>query len=136
MRCASCGGEEGRRLAATDPITGEAFEIAVCSSCGRGRTEPAPGPAELGRYYPTGYYGSGGIRFLVLPAVVLAAQAIAINLRMVRSSVLEQLSRDYVRTLRMQTAEAFVERVLAAVRRFAAGRPQADDITLVVIRRV
>ena len=44
--------------------------------------------------------GSGGVRFLVLPAVVLAAQSIAINLRMVRSSVLEQLGLDYVRTLR------------------------------------
>ena len=60
-RCAGCGGEEGRRLAAVDPITGDAFEIAVCSSCGRGRTLPAP--EDLGRYYPTGYYGSGGIRF-------------------------------------------------------------------------
>jgi peptide/nickel transport system permease protein len=44
--------------------------------------------------------GSGGFRFIILPAVVLAAQSIAINLRMVRSSVLEQLGRDYVRTLR------------------------------------
>ena len=44
--------------------------------------------------------GSEGFKYLVLPAVVLAAQAIAINLRMVRSSLLEQLSRDYVRSLR------------------------------------
>jgi peptide/nickel transport system permease protein len=44
--------------------------------------------------------GSEGFKYLVLPAIVLAAQAIAINLRMVRSSLLEQLSRDYVRTLR------------------------------------
>jgi SAM-dependent methyltransferase len=44
-------------------MTGERFEIAVCSSCGRGRTVPAPGPAELARHYPIGYYGSGGIRF-------------------------------------------------------------------------
>jgi SAM-dependent methyltransferase len=60
-RCASCGGEEGRRLAATDHITGEMFEVVVCSRCGLGRTDPAP--ADLRRYYPTGYYGSGGIRF-------------------------------------------------------------------------
>jgi SAM-dependent methyltransferase len=60
-RCASCGGEEVRRLAAVDHITGEPFEIVVCSSCGLGRTEPAP--ADLLRYYPTGYYGLGGIRF-------------------------------------------------------------------------
>ena len=44
--------------------------------------------------------GSSGIRFLILPAFVLSAEAIAITLRLVRSSVLEQLSRDYVRSLR------------------------------------
>jgi SAM-dependent methyltransferase len=60
-RCSSCGGEEGRRLAAFDHISGERFDIAVCSSCGFGRTDPAP--ADLPRYYPTGYYGLGGIRF-------------------------------------------------------------------------
>jgi SAM-dependent methyltransferase len=60
-RCASCGGEEGRRLTAVDHISGEAFELAVCSRCGLGRTDPAP--ADLLPYYPTGYYGSGGIRF-------------------------------------------------------------------------
>jgi SAM-dependent methyltransferase len=60
-RCASCGGEEGRRLPTIDHITGERFEIVICSRCGLGRTDPAP--ADLLRYYPTGYYGSGGIRF-------------------------------------------------------------------------
>jgi SAM-dependent methyltransferase len=60
-RCAWCGGEEGRRLAALDFITGDAFQIVVCAQCGRGRTEPSP--ADLSPYYPTGYYGSGGIRF-------------------------------------------------------------------------
>jgi peptide/nickel transport system permease protein len=44
--------------------------------------------------------GSNGIKYLILPAVVLSAEAIAITLRLVRSSVLEQLSRDYVRSLR------------------------------------
>jgi len=43
--------------------------------------------------------GSDGPTTIVLPAVVLAAEAIAINLRLVRSSVLEELSRDYVRSL-------------------------------------
>lgn len=36
---------------------------------------------------------------IVMPAVALAAEAMAINLRVVRSSVLEQLGLDYVRTL-------------------------------------
>jgi peptide/nickel transport system permease protein len=37
---------------------------------------------------------------LILPAIVLAAEGIAVTMRMVRASVLEQLSQDYVRTLR------------------------------------
>jgi peptide/nickel transport system permease protein len=38
-------------------------------------------------------------KHILLPAVVLSAEAIAINLRVVRASVLEELNRDYVRTL-------------------------------------
>jgi peptide/nickel transport system permease protein len=38
-------------------------------------------------------------KHIILPAVVLSAEAIAINLRVVRASVLEELNRDYVRTL-------------------------------------
>jgi ABC-type dipeptide/oligopeptide/nickel transport system permease component len=37
---------------------------------------------------------------LILPAVVLAAEGTAVTLRMVRSSMLEQLNQDFVRTLR------------------------------------
>lgn len=43
--------------------------------------------------------GSDDPSNIVLPAVVLAAEAMAVNLRLVRSSVLEELGRDYVRTL-------------------------------------
>jgi peptide/nickel transport system permease protein len=43
--------------------------------------------------------GSDDISNLVLPATVLAAEAMAVNLRLVRSSVLEELSRDYIRSL-------------------------------------
>jgi ABC-type dipeptide/oligopeptide/nickel transport system permease component len=38
-------------------------------------------------------------RHIILPALALAAEAMAINLRVVRSSALEQLGLDYVRTL-------------------------------------
>jgi peptide/nickel transport system permease protein len=38
-------------------------------------------------------------KHIILPAVALAAEAMAINLRVVRSSVLDELGRDYVRTL-------------------------------------
>jgi ABC-type dipeptide/oligopeptide/nickel transport system permease component len=37
---------------------------------------------------------------IVMPAVVLAFESIAINLRLVRSAVLDELGREYVRTLR------------------------------------
>jgi SAM-dependent methyltransferase len=61
-RCAACGGEErSDREPTFDPISGERFEVAVCSVCGLGRTVPAP--ADRRRHYPAGYYGSGGIRF-------------------------------------------------------------------------
>ncbi len=43
--------------------------------------------------------GSDEFSNIILPAVVLAAEAMAVNLRLVRSSVLEELGRDYVRTL-------------------------------------
>lgn len=43
--------------------------------------------------------GSGGIQNLILPAVVLAVEPLAVTIRVVRSSVLEQLTQDYVRTL-------------------------------------
>jgi serine phosphatase RsbU (regulator of sigma subunit) len=47
----------------------------------------------------------------------------------------ERLARVVI-ALRAEPAEAIVQGVLAEVRRFAAGRPQADDITLVVVRRI
>ena len=43
--------------------------------------------------------GSDDVTTIVLPAVVLAAEAMAINLRLVRSTMLEELSRDYIRSL-------------------------------------
>ena len=51
----------------------------------------------------TGWFpvaGPGGFRHLVLPAVVLSVEALALNLRLMRSSILEELSLDYIRTLR------------------------------------
>jgi ABC-type dipeptide/oligopeptide/nickel transport system permease component len=44
--------------------------------------------------------GSGDIRHLVLPAVVLSMESLAVTMRLMRSSMLEQLGQDYVRTLR------------------------------------
>jgi len=44
--------------------------------------------------------GRGGISHLVLPAITLGAALAAILTRMVRTSVMEELSSDYVRTAR------------------------------------
>jgi peptide/nickel transport system permease protein len=44
--------------------------------------------------------GPGGLRHLTLPAVVLCVEALALNMRLMRSAVLEELSQDYIRTLR------------------------------------
>jgi peptide/nickel transport system permease protein len=44
--------------------------------------------------------GRGGIAYLILPAVTLGAALSAILTRMVRSSVIEELGEDYVRTAR------------------------------------
>lgn len=44
--------------------------------------------------------GSGGVQYLVLPAITLAAEGVAVSLRLMRSSMLEQLDQDYVRALR------------------------------------
>lgn len=43
--------------------------------------------------------GSDNASNLVLPAVVLAFESIAINLRLVRAALLEELGREYIRTL-------------------------------------
>jgi ABC-type dipeptide/oligopeptide/nickel transport system permease component len=44
--------------------------------------------------------GSGGLSHLILPALTLGAALAAILTRMVRSSMIEELSSDYVRTAR------------------------------------
>ena len=44
--------------------------------------------------------GSGGIKYLVMPTIVLAAEGTAVTMRMMRSSMLEQMGQDFVRTHR------------------------------------
>jgi peptide/nickel transport system permease protein len=50
------------------------------------------------RWFPIS--GTGDLQHLVLPAITLAAFSTARNARLIRSSVLEVLSNDYVRTAR------------------------------------
>jgi ABC-type dipeptide/oligopeptide/nickel transport system permease component len=70
--------------------------------------------------------GANGPKYLVLPAVVLALPAIAIMLRLVRSSMLEQLSREYVRALR---ARGIPERRVVAVHAFRNALPPIFALT-------
>jgi ABC-type dipeptide/oligopeptide/nickel transport system permease component len=44
--------------------------------------------------------GQGGFKYLVLPSIVLAAEGIALTVRMTRAAMWENLSQDFVRTLR------------------------------------
>jgi peptide/nickel transport system permease protein len=44
--------------------------------------------------------GTGGLKYLIMPTIVLAAEGVAVTVRMVRSSMLEQLGQDFVRTHR------------------------------------
>ena len=44
--------------------------------------------------------GCCGVKHLILPVIVLAAEGTAVTMRMMRSSMLEQLRQDFVRTLR------------------------------------
>ncbi|WBB90193.1 nickel ABC transporter permease [Verrucosispora sp. WMMC514] len=54
-----------------------------------------------------GFWGS--LKYLILPAVTLGASLAAISMRMTRSSMLEVLNQDYVRTAR---AKGLAERVV------------------------
>lgn len=66
---------------AHDYITGDRFEIARCAACGLTVTEPPPGPAALGAYYPAGYYGSAGGRRFPGPVEWLQNQLYAYRAR-------------------------------------------------------
>lgn len=50
------------------------------------------------RWLPTS--GTGSWKHLVMPAIVLAAEGIAVTARMMRSAMLDQLGQDFVRTHR------------------------------------
>jgi ABC-type dipeptide/oligopeptide/nickel transport system permease component len=70
--------------------------------------------------------GASNYRFLILPAIVLALPSIAIMQRLVRSSMLEQLSREYVRALR---ARGIPERRIVAVHTFRNALPPILALT-------
>lgn len=61
-------------------------------------------------------FGTGGIRHLVLPAVSLGLARAAILIRLVRASMLEELSREYVVTARAKGLTEAVVRYKHALR--------------------
>ena len=64
--CSHPAAEVELLLPAVDYISGESFQVARCRRCAQVVTLPVP--ADLGRYYPAGYYGDKqGRRF---PAVM------------------------------------------------------------------
>ena len=50
------------------------------------------------RWFPTGGYGDGGLRYLVLPAVALGMHYMALTARLLRASLIEVMGTDYIRT--------------------------------------
>jgi ABC-type dipeptide/oligopeptide/nickel transport system permease component len=49
---------------------------------------------------PDGFFSAEGWKYLVLPSVAMGASLAAILTRMVRTAMLEELNRDYIRTAR------------------------------------
>jgi ABC-type dipeptide/oligopeptide/nickel transport system permease component len=68
---------------------------------------------------------------LILPAVVLSAEAIALNVRLMRSSLLEELNREYIRTLR---AKGVRERRILWVHAFRNALPPVIALAGVLLR--
>lgn len=75
-------------------------------------------------WFPTG--GTGGLKHLVLPAITLASYLVALLFRFTRSSLLEVLNQDYMRTAR---AKGLKEG--AAIRRHAIRNALIPIITVI-----
>ncbi len=88
-----------------------------------------------GRLFPPGGYTPFGtdaldnLRRLVLPAVTLAAASAAVNMRQMRSSLIEAFNQDYIRTAR---AKGLPER--AVITRHALKNALIPVVTLIGIQ--
>jgi SAM-dependent methyltransferase len=61
--CSHTAESQQQLFAARDYITGDQFTIERCRSCGVAFTRPPPALDDLGKYYPSEYYGGGSGRF-------------------------------------------------------------------------
>jgi SAM-dependent methyltransferase len=59
LNCASCGGALAPAFISVDPE----FSVSRCGKCGLGQTRPVVPDDEIGRYYPSSYYGRENVRF-------------------------------------------------------------------------
>jgi peptide/nickel transport system permease protein len=84
------------------------------------------------RWFPPGGYvpfiedPGGNVRRLILPAITIATGSLAVNLRQVRSAMLDVLNQDYIRTAR---AKGLVEQ--AVITRHALKNALIPLVTLV-----
>lgn len=49
-------------------------------------------------WFPTGGYGDGNLKYLILPAIALGLRLTALVARLLRSSLIEVMGADYIRT--------------------------------------
>jgi len=61
--CSHPAESQQQLFAARDYIIGDEFTIERCRSCGVAFTRPPPAVEQLGKYYPSEYYGGGTGRF-------------------------------------------------------------------------
>jgi len=61
--CPHSSQSQQRLFSARDYVTGDPFVIERCRDCGIAFTRPQPAAAQLGKYYPSEYYGGGTGRF-------------------------------------------------------------------------
>lgn len=83
------------------------------------------------RWFPTS--GSGSLRHLVLPGVVLGSYTAAVVTRLVRSSMLEILSSDFVRTARAKGLREWVVLVKHALKNAAIPAVTALGLQVTVL---
>lgn len=58
------------------------------------------------KWLPTGGYGDGGLRYIILPAIALGLHLMALVTRLLRSSLIEVIGADYIRTAKAKGLRA------------------------------
>jgi 2-polyprenyl-3-methyl-5-hydroxy-6-metoxy-1,4-benzoquinol methylase len=102
--CPHPAGSQEHLFAARDYITGDPFTIERCRTCGVAFTRPSPAIEQLGKYYPSEYYGGGTGRF---PAPIDSLQR-ALYRR--RASKVEKILRRKGRVLDIGCGPGFLLR--------------------------